>query len=62
MAVNLKRLVYFDSFMDPIANAIIGRRDDIDLVRLEYDHARSRQLGGDQPGARLSGPAARRAA
>src|SRR5271166_2051521 len=37
MAVNLKRLVYFDSFMDPIANAIIGRRDDIDLVRLEYD-------------------------
>jgi D-3-phosphoglycerate dehydrogenase / 2-oxoglutarate reductase len=36
MAVNLKRLVYFDSFMDPIANAIIGRRDDIDLVRLEY--------------------------
>jgi D-3-phosphoglycerate dehydrogenase len=37
MAVNLKRLVYFDSFMDPIANAIIGRRDDIDLVRLVYD-------------------------
>ena len=36
MAVNLKRLVYFDSFMDPIANTIIGRRDDIDLVRLEY--------------------------
>ncbi len=36
MAVNLKRLVYFDSFMDPVANAIIGRRDDIDLVRLEY--------------------------
>ena len=24
MAVNLKRLVYFDSFMDPVANAIIG--------------------------------------
>jgi D-3-phosphoglycerate dehydrogenase len=37
MAVNLKRLVYFDSFMDPIANAIISKRDDIDLVRLEYD-------------------------
>ena len=36
MAVNLKRLVYFDSFMDPIANAIIGKRDDIDLVRLDY--------------------------
>jgi D-3-phosphoglycerate dehydrogenase len=36
MAVNLKRLVYFDSFMDPVANAIIGRRDDIDLVRLDY--------------------------
>ena len=37
MAVNLKRLVYFDSFMDPIANTIIGRRDDIDLVRLDYN-------------------------
>jgi len=36
MAVNLKRLVYFDSFMDPVANAIIGRRADIDLVRLDY--------------------------
>jgi D-3-phosphoglycerate dehydrogenase len=33
----LKRLVYFDSFMDPIANAIIGKRDDIDLVGLVYD-------------------------
>jgi D-3-phosphoglycerate dehydrogenase / 2-oxoglutarate reductase len=36
MAANLKRLVYFDSFMDPIANAIIAGRDDIDLVRLDY--------------------------
>ena len=36
MAVNHKRLVYFDSFMDPVANAIIGRRDDIDLVRLDH--------------------------
>src|SRR6476469_1772745 len=36
MAVNLKRLVYFDSFMDPIANAILSKRDDIDLVRLDY--------------------------
>ena len=44
MAVNLKRLVYFDSFMDPIANAIISRRDDIDLVRLEY--ARQRPTTG----------------
>jgi D-3-phosphoglycerate dehydrogenase len=34
MAVNLKRLVYFESFMDPIATAILSRRDDIDLVRL----------------------------
>ena len=41
MAVNLKRLVYFDSFMDPVANAIIGRRDDIDLVRLDYAAPRS---------------------
>ncbi len=39
MAVNLKRLVYFDSFMDPIANAILEKRDDIDLVRLIYDTA-----------------------
>jgi D-3-phosphoglycerate dehydrogenase len=37
MAVNLKRLVYLDSFMDPIANQIIGRRDDIDLMRLDYE-------------------------
>jgi D-3-phosphoglycerate dehydrogenase / 2-oxoglutarate reductase len=39
VAVNLKRLVYFDSFMDPIANAIFSRRDEIDLVRLDYDQA-----------------------
>jgi hypothetical protein len=54
MAVNLKRLVYFDSFMDPIANAILGKRDDIDLVRLEYEAA---ELGTDQPGAWLPDPA-----
>ena len=36
MAVNLKRLVYFDSFMDPVANAILSKRDDVDLVRLDY--------------------------
>jgi D-3-phosphoglycerate dehydrogenase len=39
MAVNLKRLVYFDSFMDPIANTIISQRDDVDLVRLDYDES-----------------------
>jgi D-3-phosphoglycerate dehydrogenase / 2-oxoglutarate reductase len=39
MAVNLKRLVYFESFMDPIANTIISKRDDIDLVRLDYTHS-----------------------
>ena len=62
MAVNLKRLVYFDSFMDPIANAIISKRDDIDLVRLEYDTPESDNWERDHPGARLSDPAARRAA
>jgi D-3-phosphoglycerate dehydrogenase len=34
MAVNLKRLVYFESFMHPVAIAILGQRDDIDLVQL----------------------------
>ena len=37
MVANIKRLVYFDSFMDPVALAILGERPDIELVRLEYD-------------------------
>ena len=37
MVANIKRLVYFDSFMDPIALKILGERPDIELVRLEYD-------------------------
>ena len=37
MVANIKRLVYFDSFMDPVALSILGERPDIELVRLEYD-------------------------
>ncbi len=37
MVANIKRLVYFDSFMDPIALSILGEREDIELVRLDYD-------------------------
>lgn len=37
MVANIKRLVYFDSFMDPIALKILGERPDIQLVRLDYD-------------------------
>ena len=36
MVANIKRLVYFDSFMDPVALSLLGQRPDIELVRLEY--------------------------
>ena len=36
MAVNIKRLVYFENWVDPIAVKLLGERPDIDLVRLEY--------------------------
>jgi D-3-phosphoglycerate dehydrogenase len=36
MVANIKRLVYFDSFMDPVALAILGERPDIELIRLDY--------------------------
>ena len=36
MAVNIKRLVYFENWVDPAAAKLLGERADIDLVRLEY--------------------------
>lgn len=36
MVANIKRLVYFEEFMDPAAVAILSDRPEIELVRLEY--------------------------
>ena len=36
MAANIKRLAYFENFMDPVALTILGERADIQLVRLDY--------------------------
>lgn len=36
MAVNRKRLVYFERWFDPIAADILNEQEDIELVRLEY--------------------------
>ncbi|HVY16795.1 MAG TPA: hydroxyacid dehydrogenase [Rhodopila sp.] len=36
MAINRKRLVYFERWFDPIAEQILGGQDDIELVRLLY--------------------------
>ena len=36
MVTNIKRLVYFEEFMDPIGAKILGARPEIELVRLEY--------------------------
>jgi D-3-phosphoglycerate dehydrogenase / 2-oxoglutarate reductase len=36
MTANIKRLGYFESFMDPVALSILGERPDIELVRLEF--------------------------
>ena len=36
MAVNRKRLVYFERWFDPIAEQILGAQEDIELVRLLY--------------------------
>ncbi len=36
MAANVKRLVYFEDWFDPICERILGARPDIDLVRLEF--------------------------
>lgn len=36
MAVNRKRLVYFERWFDPVAEQILGAQDDIELARLHY--------------------------
>jgi D-3-phosphoglycerate dehydrogenase len=36
MALNRKRLVYFERWFDPIAEQILGAQDDIELTRLRY--------------------------
>jgi D-3-phosphoglycerate dehydrogenase len=36
MVANIKRLVYFEEFMDPIALTFLAGRPDIEVVRLEY--------------------------
>ena len=36
MAINIKRLVYFEEFMDPTAARILDAQPEIELVRLEY--------------------------
>jgi D-3-phosphoglycerate dehydrogenase len=36
MAANIPRLAYFENWMDPVAERLLGARPDIDLVRLEY--------------------------
>jgi D-3-phosphoglycerate dehydrogenase / 2-oxoglutarate reductase len=37
MALNRKRLVYFERWFDPVAERILGAQDDIELTRLLYD-------------------------
>ena len=37
MAVNRKRLVFFERWFDPVAEQILGAQDDIELTRLRYD-------------------------
>jgi D-3-phosphoglycerate dehydrogenase / 2-oxoglutarate reductase len=36
MAINRKRLVYFERWFDPVAEQILGAQDDIELTRLLY--------------------------
>jgi D-3-phosphoglycerate dehydrogenase / 2-oxoglutarate reductase len=36
MALNRKRLVYFERWFDPVAEQILGAQDDIELTRLAY--------------------------
>jgi D-3-phosphoglycerate dehydrogenase len=58
MVTNIKRLAFFEKFADPVAERILGARDDIDLVRLSYTDSESdnwRELSrahGYQIGAR----------
>lgn len=35
--LNRKRLVFFERFFDPVAETILGKQDDIDLVKLHYN-------------------------
>ncbi|BBK41318.1 D-3-phosphoglycerate dehydrogenase [Allostella vacuolata] len=37
MATNVKRLAYFEKWVDPVAEEILGQRDDIELVQRRYD-------------------------
>lgn len=39
MAVNRKRLVFFERWFDPVAEQILSAQDDIELVRLQYADA-----------------------
>jgi len=41
MAINRKRLVYFERWFDPVAEQILGAQEDIELVRLQYAHPQS---------------------
>src|SRR5580693_3859759 len=45
MPANIPRLVYFESFMNPIAVEMLSGRDDLDLVRLEYAAPRDENWG-----------------
>jgi D-3-phosphoglycerate dehydrogenase len=36
MVANIRRLVYFEEFMNPVAVSILSEQPDIELVRLEY--------------------------
>jgi D-3-phosphoglycerate dehydrogenase / 2-oxoglutarate reductase len=45
MPANIPRLVYFESFMNPIAVELLSGRDDLDLVRLEYAAPRDENWG-----------------
>lgn len=36
MTTNKPRLVYFETWVDPVAERILGAREDLELVRLEY--------------------------
>ncbi|HEY8289042.1 MAG TPA: hypothetical protein VIG49_07210, partial [Acetobacteraceae bacterium] len=39
MAVNRKRLAYFERWFDPVAEQILSAQEDIELVRLHYADA-----------------------
>lgn len=36
MTANIARLVYFENFVDPVAEKVLGARDDIELTQLRY--------------------------